>query len=219
MKRYMTTALALPLVGILSIGLAPAADRSYPFKIGEVDLAMQTPDGFCVPTALYAAQADALAKGDPQNVTVVTLLACDRSPAVSPWANYVLVKAPIIYLNAAVPKAEALAQIDAEMSRSKSSLIDDKMSEDIANSSEKTLGTRVEMRGSFAYAGRDTDCVYMAGPLQGKADGREKAGQLATCITVSGQRFFAVNIYEFPAVKSIEALKAQVHDIAMAIHP
>ena len=219
MRRLLTVVFCFHLF----VGIAIASTtKTYPisrFRIGEVKLAMKTPKGFCAPTGLDLAQADALSRADERNLTVANLLACNRNPTVSPWSNYVLIKAPKFAIHTTVPKSDSLAQLDIEMQEPKDPNLDRKLTESIANSTEKNLGTRVEMQMEWQYSGRDADCVYMSGPIRGKTDLSGRSGQLATCMTVVGGRFFAVHLYEFPATSSLEALKAQVHRIATSVHP
>ena len=217
--RRLCLLLALTSIMIGSAAIAVThGKRVTIFNVGNVRLGMSLPAGFCVPTALRVAEADSLARTDERNETSLTLLACNRNPEISPWSNYVLVKAPKFALHTAVPKAESLNQMDAEMRKGTDPDYDKKLSESIANSTEKSMGTRIEMSFKYQYAGRDRDCIYMAGPISGKSELSERSGQMVTCLTVVGQRYFAVNLYEFPAAQPLEAFKAQVHSIAASIH-
>ncbi len=220
MNRKTLTAFAIPAVLAATLGTALAAVKLVKFQIGAVRLVMPLPQGFCEPTGSMIGLAQAAAAADRQNVTVVTLLACNRSPKLEPWRNYVLIKAPIGLLNTAFSKQAGLNQMDQVFAGPNSPKFDEAMTQKIAEDSEQSLGAQVEIRGQFGYAGRDQDCVYLAGPMQGKVSGVDKVatGQIATCITVTGGRMFAVNLYEIPAVKPISELKAQARQIALSIH-
>ena len=220
MNRMTITALAIPALLAAGLGTALAGEKLLKLQIGTVRLVLPVPQGFCEPTGSMAALAKANASADPDNATVATLTACNRTPAIEPWQNYVLIKAPNGLINTAVPKETGLDQLDKIFSGPDSPKFDDAMAKEIADDTERTRGARIEITGQFGYAGRDKDCVYLAGPIQGKAAGVEKVatGQIATCITVVGNRMFAVNLYELPAVSPIAKMKAQAHTIALSIH-
>ena len=220
MNRMTITTLAIPALLAAGLGTALAGEKLLKLQIGTVQLVLPMPQGFCEPTGSLLALAKANASADPENTTIATLTACNRTPAIAPWQNYVLIKAPTGLINTAVPKEVALAQMDTIFSGPNSPKFDDSMTQKTGDNTDKAFGTRIEITGQFGYAGRDTDCVYLAGPMQGKAEGVEKivTGQIATCITVVGSRMFAVNLYELPAVSPIAKMKAQAHTIALSIH-
>ena len=220
MNRTTITALAIPVLLAAGLGTALAAEKLLKLQIGTVRLVMPVPQGFCEPTGSMAALAKTNASADPDNATVATLTACNRTPAIEPWQNYVLIKAPNGLINTAVPKETGLDQMDTIFSGPNSPKFDDAMTKKTGDNTERVFGTRVEITGQFGYAGRDKDCVYLAGPMQGKAAGIDKVvtGQIATCITVVGTRMFAVNLYELPAVSPMAKMKAQARMIALSIH-
>ena len=220
MNRTTITALAIPALLAAGLGTALAGEKLLKLQFGTVRLVLPVPQGFCEPTGSMAALAKANASADPDNATVATLTACNRTPAIEPWQNYVLIKAPNGLINTAVPKETGLDQLDKIFSGPDSPKFDDAMAKEIADDTERTRGARIEITGQFGYAGRDTDCIYLAGPVQRRVEGVDKVatGQIASCITVVGARMFSVNLYEMPAVSPIAKMKAQAHTIALSIH-
>lgn len=220
MNRKALTAFVIPAVLAATLGTALAAEKVIQLNFGTVQLAMPVPQGFCEPTGVSAELAKANAAIDSDNTTLATLTACDRSSATEPFQNYVLIKAPNKLLNQPFLKVMALAQLDEVFSGPNSPKFDDAMSKKTGDNSERELGTRIEISGQFGYVGRDRDCVYLAGPVQAKAAEFDKVatGQIATCITVVGNRMFSVNLYEVPAVKPIGEMKKQALAIALSIH-
>ena len=210
------------VVGALALASAAvAATPDIRFTIGSTLLALPQPTGFCLPTEDQAPLAEAIAAADNQNMTVSTLLACNRNPAILPWSNYVLIKTPTAMVGRVFDKASILDEFDGIFSGPNSPKFDDKTTQEVAKGTERALGVRVEVTGTFGYAGRDADCVYLAGPMQAQVEGRIIKGLIATCITVSWGKLVAVNLYKIapnPDLTEINAMKAQARAIGITIH-
>lgn len=204
--------------------LANAAWAAVPeigFKIGAVALKLPQPAGFCPPSASETPLAAASADADPHNLSLATLLACNRSPEVRPWSNYVLIKTPKMLANGTYEKVETLDQMNAVFAGPNSPKFDDKMTDEIGTNTERAMGVRIEITGKYGYAGRDADCVYLAGPMEAQVVGKTVKGLIATCITVAGGKMIGINLYQFaetPDLAAIKAMKAQVRAIGLSIH-
>ena len=220
MNRTTITALAIPALLAAGLGTALVGEKLLKLQFGTVRLVLPVPQGFCEPTGSMAALAKANASADPSATTFATLTACNRTPAVEPWQNYLLIKAPNGLDKTPFTKAAGLDLVEKIFSGPNSPKFDDAMTQKTADNNERAFGTRIEITGQFGYAGRDTDCVYLAGPFQGRVEGVDKIadGQIASCITVVGARMFSVNLHEMPAVSPIAKMKAQAHTIALSIH-
>lgn len=191
------------------------------FTIGTTALSLPQPAGFCLPDAGQAPLADANASADIQNDTVASLLGCNRNPEIRPWSNYVLIKTPKALVNRVFDKASALDELAGVFSGPSSPKFDDKVTQDIAKDTERALGLRIEITGTFGYAARDADCVYLAGPIQAQVQSKTVKGLIATCITVAGGKLIAVNLYQIaenPDLTAISGMKAQSRAIGLSIH-
>jgi hypothetical protein len=214
-----TPAAAAGLLALASAAVATVPEIS--FKVGAVALKVQQPMGFCPPSASEAPLATANADADPHNLTLATLLACNRAPEVRPWSNYVLIKTPTMLVNGSYEKAATLDQMATVFAGPNSPKFDDKMTDEIGTNTERAIGVRIEITGKYGYAGRDADCVYLAGPMQAQVAGRTVKGLIATCITVAGGKMIGINLYqiaETPDLAAIKTMKAQVRAIGLSIH-
>lgn len=209
------------MVGLLACATAAyAAVPEATFKIGVVPLKMPIPEGFCLPNEDQASLAAANADADRQNVTLATLLACNRNPEVKPWSNYILIKAPVALANGWFERAATLNQMEQVLSGPDSPKFDAKATKEIAKETERALGVPIQITGTFGYAGRDAECVYLAGPMQAEAAGKTIKGLIASCITVTGGKMFAVNLYrivETPDLAMLKEMKAQARQIALSV--
>ena len=220
--RINTSRSIAMLAGVaLCASAAFAAAPVVRFTIGTTPLSLPQPAGFCLPDAGQAPLADANASADIQNDTVASLLGCNRKPEIRPWSNYVLIKTPKALINRVFDKASALDELAGVFSGPNSPKFDDKDTQGIANDTERALGMRIEITGTFGYAGRDADCVYLAGPMQAEVSGRIVKGLVATCMTVAGGKLISVNLYQIaenPDVSAIKGMKAQARAIGVSIH-
>lgn len=220
--RVSTARSLAAVAGMLVLtNAALAAVPEISFKVGAVALKLPQPSGFCPPSAQDAPMAAANANADPHNLTLATLLACNRSPEIRPWSNYVLIKTPNMLANGTYEKVETLDQMNAVFAGPNSPKFDDKMTDEIGTNTERAIGVRIEITAEYGYAGRDADCVYLAGPMQAQVVGKTVKGLIATCITVAGGKMIGVNLYHIsaaPDMAALKAMKAQVRAIGLSIH-
>lgn len=220
--HFNTNRLIVSLAGLVACAaVTVAAVPEVRFTIGATVLKLPQPAGFCEPTTDQAPLAEANANADIQNTTLATLLGCDRKPEIRAWSNYVLIKTPKALVNRVFDKAAALEELAGVFSGPDSPKFDDKVTESIANETERALGLRIKITGTFGYAGRDADCVYLAGPMQAQVEGKTVKGLIATCITVAGGKLLAVNLYQIaaePDLAAINPMKAKARAIGVSIH-
>jgi hypothetical protein len=194
-----------------------AAQAQVAMKVGTVSLRMPLPSGFCAPAANQVEKTAKLAKADPQNITLSTLLACKRPAAIDPWSNYILIKAPNAAVGLNLPKEQTLAQLHAASQRPDAPIIDDKLNAEIGDSAKKAFGERIDVRGSFGPDGRDSDCVYLAGPITVQKSASTIQAHAATCMTVVKGKLVAISLYDFVNETDYGVLKAQVRKFALSI--
>jgi len=186
-------------------------------KVGATSLRLPMPPGFCSPAKTELEKAAKLAQSDPSNVTLTTLLACKRPAAINPWSNYILIKAPTAAIGLTLPKEPTLARLEAATRGPGASPQDDKMNAKIGDNATKAFGERIEVGGSYGAAGRDADCVYLAGPISVQKSGGTIEAHAATCMTVVKGKVIAINLYDFVNKTDYAVLKAQVRKIALSI--
>ena len=208
---------AVAALGI--VGTAAAAEGTAAFTIGTVKLTMPVPDGFCVPTGANADLAASTAEADRYGATLATFLACNRKPGIHPWSQYVLIKTPLGYQDRLFEKEPVLARMDAEGRGPNTPRLTEEMTEELAEQTENALGERIEMRGSYGYAGRDADCAYLAGPMQMTLRGQTLTARVASCVTIVGGKAVSVNIYDFRLAYTVQQLTARTKAIALSIRP
>lgn len=200
-------------------GTAEAAPAQVRFKVGETELAMPLPESYCEPTGRDIELAAMNASADPDNVTLATLLACTPLPNGSRWHRYVLLKVPRGVLAGTFQKQDFLAQMVAVFTGPNAPTLGEKETQEMARDTERALGRRIEIRGTYGYDGYDADCLYLAGPLQAQINDKLIKGQAASCFTVSGGKPFIVHVYELPPVTPLDKLKVKARDIANSVHP
>ena len=130
--------------------------------------------------------------------------------------DYVIIKTPIRALKMKLEKSSTLDQLAQAASKPSAPRLDAQMSDHIAGRFESTVGTRLELEGTIGYAGRDQDCVYMAGRLSTTEKPDEKLW-VAGCMTVAHGKFLTVYRYDSHDSVRIEDLKLHVRSIAKTI--
>jgi hypothetical protein len=97
-------------------GAAEAADVT--FTVHDVTLTATIPAGYCVPMNKDKLIADTLATGDKENITLATLIRCDKAGrAEGPGNDYMLIKTPQNALATRIPRAELLTALGAEFGK------------------------------------------------------------------------------------------------------
>lgn len=217
MKHWAMLSVLAPIS--LGANAVSAIDKMIGFTIGETKLAMPLPSGFCEPTGKAADFAKRFAAIDSENQTLATLVACDKMNTQEAFQSYILIKSPNAAANVKMERSQGLDLMEQVMTRPDAPKFDERMSEQFEKDTERELGTAISITGTFGYAGRDKDCIYMAGPMSGSVKGKTVNGLIGTCLTFAGGKMIGVNVYEIPAKTSIPAMKARARTVAMSIRP
>lgn len=196
---------------------ALAAIPAVMLQVGPSKLTMQLPTGFCVPRGYVAGVADAVAKADDMNVTLATLVNCEHQDDEGAMNNYLIIKAYKRALMLNFDKASTLDQLDKAAAGPNAPIADEQMLKGTTDSLEATTGQRMELAGKVAYAGRDADCIYLAGRM-GLKDKPEASVLVAACTTIAAGKLITVYRYDSRPTADVTSLKAQVRAIANSIH-
>lgn len=204
---FGATAVAAPVM---------AAVASITLQVGPTRLSMPLPTGFCVPRGYVAGVAEAVAKADDQNATLATLVDCEHQDDAKAMNNYVIVKAfrKAVMLN--FEKASTLDQLDKAAAGPNAPKFDETMSKRTTDSLEAATGQRMELAGDIGYAGRDQDCIYLAGRMSLK-DKPETSLLMAACTTIAGGKLLTVYRYDARPAADVAKLKAETRAIAASI--
>lgn len=217
MKTWVMAVVAAPLA--LTAVAAAAAEKMIGFTVGGTSLKMPLPAGYCEPTGELADFSDKIDALDKDNYTPITLVRCEKAGSRGAFEDYILIKSPKVAARSTFEKASGLAQLDQAVRQMNASGINETTADKFADDSERELGARIELEGKFGYAGRDQDCVYLAGPVAGSVNGTTVKGLVASCLTIAGGKLVSVNVYEMPAKTNIAAMKVRARSIAVSIQP
>lgn len=204
---FAATAAAVPVMAVAA---------SVALQVGPDKLSMPLPTGFCVPRGYVAGVAEAVAKADDQNVTLATFVNCEHQDDEMAMNNYVIVKAFRKAVMLRFEKASTLDQLDKAATGPNAPRFDENLAKRTSDSLEATTGQRMELTGDFGYAGRDQDCIYLAGRMALK-DKPEKSLLMAACTTVAGGKLLTVYRYDARPTADVAALKAETRSIAVSI--
>jgi hypothetical protein len=106
---------ACAIVALLPSAASPARAAEpdvVRFQVGDKELHWTVPEGYCPPKGPMASLAQMMATMDTQNVTVLTLYACDAT--LTKLDRYILVKAPVAALMATLERDQFLKLMEAE---------------------------------------------------------------------------------------------------------
>lgn len=216
MKRWILAATAAMLPGA-----AQAADLV--FTVNDVQLTAPLPAGYCVADGRDKLLADTLAKGDTENITLATLIRCDRADRTEgPGNDYMLIKAPNAALGTRMARAEFLTAIGAEFGKAtwNNGAASKAATQNAAKGVSDAFDTPVEINGDLAPRGTDADCAYMGGTLNVNGGGVAYPIILGGCITVAGEKIIAVYTYDDPGkAGGIAGKMRAARNMAMTIRP
>ncbi|MGB7655240.1 MAG: hypothetical protein WBL74_07145 [Novosphingobium sp.] len=198
---------------------ALAASGAVNFTIADRELAMPVPAGYCLPEGIAAEIADMTARTDKDNKTLASFVDCKGQGTQAAMVNYVLVKSPNSAAEFTMDKTEALDMLTEAGTSPDAPKFDEAMASEMADNSEEAFGKRIELTGNVGYAGRDADCVYLAGRLALKSDPGGKSLWLGACMTVVGGKVLTVYRYDARSTAKIADLKAHAKMVALSIHP
>jgi len=185
------------LAALAVVGAAPPHAQASPqvgtFRISGVGFEMPIPTGYCLPSGKGGDVAQLMAAADQQNVTHLTLLACQDD-----WGkDYILVKTPSQALLVDVGREEALKALAAALDTPalKEQFSSGKLVTDAGKGMSDVLGRKVDLVGEIKPVGRDEACVYLAGTTEVKTADVSYRIAVGGCITVVGRRMLTLYVY------------------------
>lgn len=203
---------------VLAVAAAAHAQdvRSTGFTVADKTFTVAVPEGYCLPEGADKALAEAFAELDTLNFTHATMRRCDN-----PEADYSLIKSERIARPVGISKAMFVAlgakQLESELGQQQLAQGIDKAGEDLANGTGDVMTVS---SGSARPGGFDEDCVYILGTAVIAAGEQQAATNFATCLTLSGQRVFAIHSYaDSASAVSYDVLKARSRAIGASIVP
>lgn len=200
-------------------GAAQAADVT--FTVHDVTLTATIPAGYCVPMNTDRLIADTLASGDTVNVTLATLIRCDKAGrAEGPGNDYMLIKSPKAVLAATMPRAALLTALAGEYGKAEwqSGAMSKQATADAAKGLSDAINAPVDIKGDLAPRGTDGDCAYLGGTLN--VNGGEVSYPIIVggCITSAANKVVGVYAYDDPGKGGGVAGKMQTaRNVAMTI--
>lgn len=191
---------------------APGEAGAITFAIGSADLSMDAPEGYCLPEGEFAALAEQTAAIDPQNDTLVSLVACNRTDGTEPWEDYILIKTPKAMRNTSVGLDEFLREM--EQAAQQGAFGDLPTSLDIDE-----MELQIDAR-AFGYAGTDDRCTYLSGTMTAQAAESTADALAATCMTVADSRMISVNVYDYRTQNrsTVAQMRAFARQVAESVH-
>lgn len=214
MTKWFTLAAGVALA--IPAALHAQDGKSTGFAVADKSFTVSVPEGYCLPEGADKALAEAFADLDSLNLTHATMRRCDN-----PEGDYSLIKSERNAQPVGIPKAMFVAlvarQIESELGQQQMNQGIDKAKEDLA----KGTGEAMTINGGSALRGGfDQDCVYILDAAVIAAGEQQAATNFATCLTLVGQRVFAVHSYaDAASTVPYDALKARSRAIAASIAP
>ncbi|MCZ8136149.1 MAG: hypothetical protein O9266_07585 [Porphyrobacter sp.] len=218
MAKWFTLAVLGATVTALPLASAAEAQdvRSTGFTVADKNFTVAVPEGYCLPEGADKALAEAFANIDSLNFTHANLRSC-----TNPEVDYSIVKSERNAQPIGIPKAMFIAlaakQLESELGQQQLAQGIDSGSVDVA----KGTGEAITINSGSARAGGfDDDCVYILGTVVVAAGTEQVTTNFATCLTLAGQRVFAVHSYaDAGSDVSFDALKARSRAIGASIAP
>ena len=213
MRMWMlAAAMAMP-------GAAHAADIA--FSVNGIGLTMPLPAGYCIPAGQDKLIADTLAKGDTDNLTLATLIRCDKAGRTEgPGNDYMLIKTPKASLGSVLPRATLLSALSAEFGKAEwqSGATGEQATAHAAKGISDALSTPVDIKGDLAPRGTDADCAYLGGTLTVDGGGVRYPIILGGCITSVADKVVAVYTYDDPGEGGgVSGKMRTARDVAMSV--
>lgn len=203
-----------------ALALSAAAEaqdvRSTGFAVAGRNFTLAVPEGYCLPEGADKALAEAFADLDTLNFTHATLRSC-----TAPDTVYSLVKSERQGQPVGIPRAMFIAvvakQLESELAQQQMDQGIDKAKEDLA----KGTGEAMTINGGSARSGGfDDTCVDILGAAVVAAGKEQATTNFATCLTLAGERVFAVHSYaDAGSNVPYDTLKARSRTIAASLAP
>jgi hypothetical protein len=214
-KWFTLTAFGAAGAALALSSVAQAQDvRSTGFTVAEKNFTVGVPEGYCLPEGADKALAEAFGDIDTLNFTHATMRDCKNADG-----DYSMVKSERNAQPIGIPKAMFIALAAKQL---ESELGQQQLNQGIATGSQDVAkGTGEAMTinsGSARAGGFDDDCVYILGTVVVAAGTEQVTTNFATCLTLVGQRVFAVHSYaDAGSNVSNDTLKARSRAIGASI--
>ncbi len=199
MKNWAAISLKT-LIGVAAAAAASSALAASPlsFRVGDLAINGNGPDGYCLPTGQAKQAADLLAKGDLENQTPAMLVRCEHSDNAKDLKyDYYLIKSP----RADFPpmtRADFIAMMVKELA-----LPIYKDGAAALGSAEAGLsdamGTKVDLSGEIKPRGNDNVCIYLGGEVKVASAIATYPIAVGGCGTIVGGKMLFVYSYDDPA--------------------
>lgn len=181
------------LLGLAFVSTAvPAAPAYHDLKVGAVTLRVPLPKGYCVPIGVDAVDFKELAVPDKRNVTLLSLVDCDRDSLRN---RYLLVKAPKADVNVTVTPSEfraiATTITDEDIASASKALTNE-----VAADKTEASGVATELNGRLVMRGHDDRCIYMSGAMTTVKANKTQRQVVGACMTLVGSRLITLYAYE-----------------------
>lgn len=216
-KWFTLTAFGAAGAALALCSAAQAQDvRSTGFTVADKNFTVGVPEGYCLPEGADKALAEAFGDIDTLNFTHATMRDCKNVDG-----DYSMVKSERNAQPIGIPKpmfiALAAKQLESELGQQQ-------LNQGIATGSQDVAkGTGEAMTinsGSARAGGFDYDCVYILGTVVVAAGTQQVTTNFATCLTLVGQRVFAVHSYaDAGGTVTFDTLKARSRTIGASIAP
>lgn len=189
-------------------------EQSTAFSVAGQNFTVDVPDGYCLPEGADKALAEAFGDIDTLNFTHATMRDCKNADG-----DYSIVKSERNAQPIGIPKAMFIAlaakQLESELGQQQLNQGIDSGSQDVAKGTGEAMTIN---SGSARNGGFDDDCVYILGTVVVAAGTEQVTTNFATCLTLEGQRVFAVHSYaDAGSNVTYDTLKAGSRAIAVSI--
>lgn len=203
-----TLALAAPALA-QNAGSKPAV-----FAVEGKEYTYSFPAAYCLPVGDDYVAAQRVAELDTSNHTAASLDLCGAR-----GQDYIHIKSPRQGAVLQMSKPDFIAEMSTFLMSEAGMAVAQQGMDDGAADVDAALGEDVYVGSTeITYAGRDSDCVYMAGRPVIAVNGRDTQALIATCLTIVDGRMFSVNVYDFTEKGTpVETLKARSRTIAASI--
>lgn len=184
------------------------------FAVEGKEYTYQFPASYCLPVGDDYFAAQRVAELDTANHTAASLDLCGTR-----GQDYIHIKSPRQGAQMQMSKPQFIEEMSGFLrSEAGMAVAQQGMDEGVAEIDKAIEGDVSVGSTEIAYAGYDSDCVYMAGRPIIAVNGRDTRALIATCLTIVDGRMFSVNVYDFTQKStSIEPLKARSRAIAATI--
>lgn len=169
-----------------------AAGKVSRFNVGAVAFEMPTPEGFCPPTGAQVATVELMTQADNPSAMLLALFPCASAGSAPIGSEYMIVKAPKMFLDQDLSRTEMLKLLGAafENPAFKEGMAAGRA--DVTKAFEAKSGQKVEMVGEVGPRGRDDVCAYLGGSPEVKSAGGSVRLSIGACLTVVGNRFLVL---------------------------